>query len=228
MSWTGPQAFRLVGYSLGGGIAVHFAAAFPNLVSSLVLLAPSGLIRPESFGRLPRFLFRSGLIPERLLALATRRRLQQPIASERASKMPKAPKTPTATEPYVDFAAAEFADPDPARPSTGLENKVLEYVRWMVVHHAGFVPTFMSCIRYAPLTDQHESWRQLAARDKDTTAVFLAETDEIIDGDDYRADGLPLLGGEHHVRWKVLPGSHDFVMTHVNYILEELDDLWDM
>lgn len=81
LSWTGPQAFRLVGYSLGGGIAAHFAAAFPHLVSSLVLLAPAGLIRPESFGTLTRVVFTSGLVPSRLLTWVTRRRLRRPIRS---------------------------------------------------------------------------------------------------------------------------------------------------
>lgn len=208
---------------------MHFAAAFPDLVSSLVLLAPSGLIRPESFGRLPRLMFRSGLVPERLLAVATRQRLQKPIVSDKASRTPKTATTttttPAATEPYVDFAASEV---EGGAASNGLAVRVLDYVRWMVVHHAGFVPTFMSCIRYAPLTDQHESWRLIAGREKGTTAVFLAEADEIIDPAEHRADGLPLLGGEEHVHWKVLPGSHDFVMTHVGSILTELDDLWDM
>ncbi|KAH6651104.1 Alpha/Beta hydrolase protein [Chaetomium tenue] len=81
LSWTGPQAFRLIGYSLGGGIAAHFAAAFPHLVSSLVLLAPAGLIRPESFGTLTRIIFTSGLVPPRVLTWLTRRRLRRPIRS---------------------------------------------------------------------------------------------------------------------------------------------------
>jgi pimeloyl-ACP methyl ester carboxylesterase len=35
LAWT-PGGFSLMGYSLGGGIAVDFAASFPGLVESLV------------------------------------------------------------------------------------------------------------------------------------------------------------------------------------------------
>lgn len=189
-------------------------------MSSLVLLAPAGLIRAESFGRVSQFVFKSGLVPERFLAIATRKRLQQPLARA------KPPKNPSLKEDYVEMAAAEAADPVSNEGITPLEVRVAEYVRWMVVNHDGFVPAFMSSVRYAPLTDQHDSWRKLTERKPGATAVFLAEYDEIIDVDDYTKDGLPLAGGEEHVRWKVLPGGHDFVMTHADEILKELDELW--
>ncbi|PNY28036.1 Serine hydrolase-like protein [Tolypocladium capitatum] len=213
LPWTGSDALRLVGYSLGGAIAVHFANAFPHLVSSLVLLAPAGLIRPESFGTVTRFVFSSGVVPERILARITGRRLQRPMAASRLSR---------------NAAAAATDLPPAAGKPTPLEDRVLEYVRWMVVHHEGFVPAFMSCIRFAPLTEQHASWRRLAGRRPGTTAVLLAETDELIDVETYAREGLPLAGGEGNVVWRVLPGSHDFVLTHVEPIMDELDRLWGM
>ncbi|KAM5351600.1 hypothetical protein ACJ41O_004323 [Fusarium nematophilum] len=224
LPWTGDNAFRLVGYSLGGGIAVHFANAFPNLVRDLVLLAPAGLIRAAAFGRVSRFLFVSGLVPERILAVATRRRLQQPIAASARQSSSRNP-IETVTTPPVAVAEAE-AMPAPGEPATPLEERVMEYVRWMVVNHHGFVPAFMSSIRHAPLTDQHEAWAKLAKRAPGTTAIMLAESDEIINAEDYRRDALPLVGGEENVRWRVLPGSHDFVMTHLEGILQEIDDMW--
>ncbi|KAF5604024.1 2-hydroxy-6-oxo-6-phenylhexa-2 4-dienoate hydrolase [Fusarium subglutinans] len=224
LAWTGTDAFRLVGYSLGGGIAVHFANAFPNLVRDLVLLAPAGLIRAASFGRVSRFLFVSGLVPERILAVATRSRLQKPIAA--SAKPP--PKTPieAVTTPPLNVAEAEVA-PASGEAVTPLEQRVMEYVRWMVTHHNGFVPAFMSSIRFAPLTDQHEAWAKLSKRAPGTTAILLARSDEIIDPDSYRRDALSLVGGEHHVRWRILPGSHDFVMTHAGDILSEIDDMFN-
>ncbi|KAF7552701.1 hypothetical protein G7046_g7325 [Stylonectria norvegica] len=86
----------------------------------------------------------------------------------------------------------------------------------------------MSSIRYAPLTGQHESWAKLAVRQPGTTMILMAERDEIIDLADHRRDALPLVGGEEHVRWRVLPGGHDFVMTHTGEIVKELDELWDL
>ncbi|KAF5554288.1 2-hydroxy-6-oxo-6-phenylhexa-2,4-dienoate hydrolase [Fusarium napiforme] len=224
LAWTGTGAFRLVGYSLGGGIAVHFANAFPNLVRDLVLLAPAGLIRAASFGRVSRFLFVSGLVPERILAFATRSRLQKPIAA--SAKPP--PKTPieAVTTPPLNVAQAEVV-PASGEAVTPLEQRVMEYVRWMVTHHSGFVPAFMSSIRFAPLTDQHEAWAKLSKRAPGTTAILLARSDEIIDPESYRRDALSLVGGEHHVRWRILPGSHDFVMTHAGDILSEIDDMFN-
>lgn len=125
------------------------------------------------------------------------------------------------------MAAAEVEDLN-GETKTPLEERVLEYVRWMVLHHEGFVPAFMSCIRYAPLTEQHEQWKGLARRERGTTAVIFAERDELISAEDYARDGLPLAGGEGHVFWRVVPGSHDFVMTHVSVIMEQLDEFWDM
>jgi pimeloyl-ACP methyl ester carboxylesterase len=268
LSWTGAGRLSVVGYSLGGGIAIHFANAFPDLVGRLVLLAPAGLIRAKNFGVASRLLFQSGVVPERLLAKLTARRLQQPIAQSRvklaaaaAATAAKQSQKKTKTEPqsnglhqqatntqkqqqldseknryhhshadgrFVDAALAEVADPSPADEDQGLEpppveNRILEYVRWMVVHHAGFIPAFMSCIRHAPLTEQHDSWRGLASRKPGSTIILLARADEIIDVDDYRSDALPLVGGEANVVWKVLPGGHDFVMTHSDEILGVLE-----
>lgn len=95
LSWTGDGALDVLGYSMGGGVAVNFAAAFPRMVRSLVLLAPAGLIRPERFGVAARFVFTSGIVPERLLAAVTRRRLRQPLSN--ATKTPK-PRTKTKTK----------------------------------------------------------------------------------------------------------------------------------
>jgi len=46
-SWTGSPSgrFALAGFSMGGDIAVAFISYFPRLVSSLILLALSGLVR---------------------------------------------------------------------------------------------------------------------------------------------------------------------------------------
>jgi pimeloyl-ACP methyl ester carboxylesterase len=128
----------------------------------------------------------------------------------------------------VELAVAEASDPAPGDRATALDRGVIAYVRWMVIHHAGFVPAFMSCIRYAPLTDQHDSWREVAKRPKGTTAVFLGKSDDLIVAADYAEDALPLLGGEENVTWKLLPGGHDFVMTHADEIVKELDEFWGM
>lgn len=225
LAWTGNDAFRLVGYSLGGGIAVHFATAFPHLVSSLVLLAPAGLINAADFGAVSLFIFKSGFVPERILAYLTRIRLQQPIAASRKAKE----VSPSAAA--ADIAATEATSDSETQKTDGssipFEQHVLMYVRWMALHHTGFIPAFMSSIRWSPLTDQHESWKLLARRKPGSTMVLLAQNDEIIDVKSYEREGLPLMGGKENVIWKVLPGTHDFVMTHSERILKEMDELWN-
>lgn len=78
LSWTGAGAgggFCLVGYSMGGGIAAAFTSHFSHLVRSLVLLAPSGLVRPEHMHSRTKLLFAAALVPERLMYWLIKRRL---------------------------------------------------------------------------------------------------------------------------------------------------------
>ncbi|KAL8396451.1 hypothetical protein RB594_008790 [Gaeumannomyces avenae] len=252
LAWTGDDGFDLAGYSLGGGIAVHFAAAFPRPVRSLTLLAPAGMIRPESFGAVTRWVFTAGLVPERLLAALTRRKLQQPIANsavrgqkaaqQQQQQQQRNGRHPTigdtkeskhVTNP-VELATSEMQHPAAAdEPAERLERRVMRYVRWMLENHGGFVPAFMSTIRAAPLMGQDEAYGRLGGgggaggRRAGTTLVVLGGEDEIIDPDLYEHDALPLLGGHERVRWRVLPGaSHDFPMTHAPETLKEMDDFW--
>lgn len=225
---------RLVGYSLGGGIAIHFATSFPHMIESLVLLAPAGLIRAENFGRINRFIFQSGLIPERILEAFTRRRLRHPLANSvvkpaavAAAAVPAAVPADLAgergrphehLESYLDVLTA--AAPD-------LENEVLRCTAWMVDHHAGFVPAFMSSIRYAPLTDQHAAWSRLADREPGTTLILLGETDELVDLEDYLEDAIPLVGGKEKVKWRTIGGGgHNFPMSHAKDVIRELYEFW--
>ncbi|ROT37454.1 alpha/beta-hydrolase [Sodiomyces alkalinus F11] len=234
LPWTGNHAFHLVGYSLGGALAASFAAGFPRLPASLVLLAPAGLIRTADFGTIARLTFRSGLVPERLLALATKSRLQRPIAASSKRKPTQADSlrdelsSSSPTAKVADVVASETKGPE-GTPTLPLERRVDEYVRWMVTHHAGFVPAFMSCIRHAPLTDQHPTWASLGRLlSPGRIAVLLARHDEIVNCEAYEREGRPLLGDVDKVHWGVLDGNHDFVMTHVEDIMAQLDSFWGL
>lgn len=77
LSWVGGPdgGFDLVGYSLGGGIATAFASYFSAMVRSLILLAPSGIIRAQHMSSRSRVLYCTGLVPEPLLAWLCKKRL---------------------------------------------------------------------------------------------------------------------------------------------------------
>ncbi|CAN8099464.1 unnamed protein product [Discula destructiva] len=244
LPWTGDAALDVLGYSLGGGIAVSFAVTFPALVRSVVLLAPAGMIREQNFGLAARAVFRSGWVPEGLLEIITRWRLKRPIA-EAAKRKPKAggsgggggngaaaaaakPLAPgektveaTVTSEIVDDVTAAAPSPNE------LQKSVLAFVNWQVEHHAGFVTAFMSTLRYAPMIGQHVAWAKLAARKPKTVCFIFGEGDEIVNEDDYREDVLPLVGGEDHVVWtKPVGGKHDFPMVHPEETLQRIFDFW--
>lgn len=67
LPWTGGETFSLIGYSLGGGIVASFTSYFPSLVSSLVLLAPAGLVRQNRITLMNKILYNTGLINETTL-----------------------------------------------------------------------------------------------------------------------------------------------------------------
>lgn len=239
LAWTGAGArVRVVGYSMGGGVAVHFVAAFPGLVESLVLLAPAGLIRPEKFGVLARVVYRSGVVPERVLAALTRRRLERPIASgvKRKGSGGDEGKGAGEVEPLLGngqdplgAALAEAADDGNGalEPVSRLEVRVLRYVQWMVKYHAGFIPAFMASLRDAPLMGQHDAYGRLAGTGVPLALVFGKE-DTIVDEKGYREDGLELLGGEDKVMWRVVEGGHDFPMTHAGQTVGVIEEFWGM
>ncbi|CAP59968.1 uncharacterized protein PODANS_1_2920, partial [Podospora anserina S mat+] len=166
ISWTGSEnAFKLVGYSLGGGIATHFAVSFPDLVRDLVLLAPAGMIRPASFGTLTRKVFTSGVVPRGLLHLATRRRLRRPIRSSTKRGKVTA-RLQERQDPASRMVKAETADDVGAdgEPRTGLERRVLRQVQQQLVVHEGFVDAFMGCLKDGPLMGQEGAYKRLALR----------------------------------------------------------------
>ena len=68
LAWTGTNGFSIIGYSLGGGISAAFTDTFPGLVDSLILLAPSGVVRLKQIAWSSKFLYQAeGVLPEPLM-----------------------------------------------------------------------------------------------------------------------------------------------------------------
>ncbi len=88
VSWTGNgRTFSMIGYSLGGGIVANFTSYFPSLVSSLVLLAPGGLVREDRVTLTNKFLYNTGLISEKTLEGIVKGRLQRGDPPMKAKKI---------------------------------------------------------------------------------------------------------------------------------------------
>ena len=88
LPWTGHgSTFSLIGYSLGGGIVVNFTSYFPTLVSSLVLLAPAGLVREDRVTATNKFLYNTGLLSENALEDIIKRKLRRGDPPTKATKI---------------------------------------------------------------------------------------------------------------------------------------------
>ncbi|KAK5663222.1 hypothetical protein OQA88_6640 [Cercophora sp. LCS_1] len=153
LAWTGDDAFNLIGYSLGGGVAVSFARYFPRMVRSLNLVASGGLIRREHVSFHSRVLYSTGLFPEWVLERLVRRRLA-PREADGEEEM--------AVERKGDSDATGGESFDQAVLKVGKKKvKVSDVLGWQLREHKGYIKAFMSSIRYAPIYEQREDWEEL-------------------------------------------------------------------
>ena len=202
IAWS---SFTVVGYSLGGGIAADFASYFPNLVRGLVLVAPGGLIRTSHIGWRSKFLYSpSGILPEFFVhGLASRRLHNSP---ELASTIePDA----QGSETGVRFNGVTLSE------SHGSVTEVLD---WQLQHHKGFIPAFISSIRYAPIHGQHHRWAVIReniekkqGRLKEVWFV-LGEMDPVVVAEELMEDAKSVLG-EEHARFRLVKGAGHEVAT---------------
>ncbi|MCJ1317439.1 hypothetical protein MMC15_002763 [Xylographa vitiligo] len=176
LSWTGRSTtFALIGYSLGGGICANFTAYFPTLVSSLILIAPAGLIRAHRFSTLNRLTY--GL-PDWALEPTVKRRLRDGPARATAVKPQGAEggsveegagfdaAVLSARRPGVTVKDAVVRTASPARtPSrrSPLTTRARAQA-WQVAAHDGFPKSFISSVRCGPISGQHADWRRVGAR----------------------------------------------------------------
>lgn len=198
IAWS---SFAIVGYSLGGAIAADFASYFPNLVRGLVLVAPAGLIRSNTSWR-SRFIYS---LPEFLVQSFVSRRLRN------------------------DPDLASTINPDAARAnSTGVrfngvslseshDSSSAEVVDWQLRHHKGFLPAFISSMRFAPIHDQQDRWavlRDNMERKHGLKEVWfvLGEMDPVIDAEDFMEDAKNVLG-EEHAKFRLVKGVGHEVAT---------------
>ena len=214
-----PGGFSIVGYSLGGGIAVDFTTAFPSMVTSLVLLAPAGLIRPYHFDWVSRLMY-SDHVPDWLLEWVVERRLRGgPI---------RPPVAKTGDERNPTARAEIKGNRDPEYESTVLVDgrpvTITEAVGWQLDHHMGFVKAFCSSIKYSSIEQREESWKKLKERGEQVL-VIAGRTDPVIIADELREDVFKVVG-EEKVRWRVVDSAHDFPITKLEEVVDEIRYFW--
>ena len=227
LSWTGAESggFSVVGFSLGGGIAMAFAADFPYLISTIILLAPAGIIRrlPAEY-RSVFFRFYS------LIPFFYMRRIVGKILGVKTSHSPT---------PKQNQIAPEI----PPLPQ-GMEKGLLDVpgiAQWQFDNHKGFVHSFISTIRYGPIQNQHSNWRRVCNVVKgDTTQsppsshnsklfgrkilVIFGKTDSIVRAEEVSADLLKIIDDPNHVDFVVVAGDHGFPVPRCDEVAKHISD----
>ena len=247
LAWTGTDRFTMVGYSMGGGISASFVSYFPEMVESLVLIAPGGLIRPSRISRSSKLLY-GNLLPDFLVRYFVGRRLKGGSTTppgvgrkdEHAGDPPTAP---------ADIAESEVPDhPALAKDSTAAlfpdrpKLSIARAVSWQVDAHPGFLASFVSSIKYAPVSFEHERWRLIGARcsarrassepdklpglDENKVLLLLGAQDPVIIADETEEDATAALGREN-IETVRLKGAHDVPVVNARGCVDAIVDFWD-
>jgi pimeloyl-ACP methyl ester carboxylesterase len=220
LPWTSKDGFHIIGYSLGGGISASFTRYFPELVTSLVLITPSGLVRKKHIAWQSYVLYKTGgILPESLVRYLVRRRLHDPKAhAQNGDFRPE--------DAMVAELGIHGKDND-------INVKIDSAVQWQLDNHAGHLDAFISSIRYAPITGQHEAYRTIGrnisnSRQKPINGkvvLILGKTDPIVLVDEVGPDVRETIGA-HQVHTVVLDAGHDVAISQPAVIVEELWQFW--
>ena len=227
LEWTGSNTFSMVGCSLGASITMTFADKFPNLVDSIVLLGPAGLIRrsPEGYNSFfihnpalaPSFDFMGNLVGQ-VLGVEVRKVPKPDIGITG----PHRSRHPTSAAAVVDYKHMDI----PA------------IVQWQYDNHQGFIHSFANTIRHGPPMGQLKTWRRVCDVIRGETCpssklhnsrilVFFGDADNVVVGDEVADDLIKILGAEHVV-FRYLPEGHGFQYRNSEEIVSCLAAFWNL
>ncbi|KAI1828437.1 alpha/beta-hydrolase [Xylaria intraflava] len=243
ISWTASPGFRLVGYSLGGGLCVAFTRYFPHLVRSLCLIAPGGLIRRHHIGWWSWFYYDSGLLPEILVKYLVRRRIRprpKPVGVVGGPTTMPAGGEGTVNGDGDRSGGAQF-DSAPIS-KTRPDITVASVVAWQVDNHEGFVTALLSSFRNAPVYAAPEDWEALSevlkergsgsAVDPDKAGleggkvlIVLGKDDVVVVPDEFIEDAYAALG-QDKLDITFLEGGHELPFKSAGIIAASIDSAW--
>lgn len=243
----------LVGYSLGGGIAAAFASHYPNIVESLTLIAPGGLVRPTRLSLTSRILY-SGCLPDQVVNYFVGRQMR---ASPPKSKANARTSTSTQKLDVTNAVQEEVADEvDPHAPGQDSSSPIWDdrpsispatAVAWQRDIHPGFIPAFISSIKYAPIYDGWDRWRLLGKQCEDRkrkrsidslmdeprsglkegkVLLLLGIQDVIITHEETAEDATAALGSENIKVIKMI-GGHDLPLTNATGVVASITEFWE-
>lgn len=221
LPWT-PGGFSLIGYSLGGGIAADFASYFPDMVKAVVLLAPSGLIRPHHFNWASRVIY-TGIIPESVLEWLVKRRMG---GGKKYQPMVKTgdPNNPTIGDELKGNRDPQFESAVLNTSKPGIT--IADAIEWQINHHEGFIKSFVSSIKHSSIEEKQETWAKLDER-KDKILIIAGATDPVIIAKELREDSEAAIGADN-VEWRTIQGGHEFPVTNADEVVAMVSEVWEL
>lgn len=200
---------------------------------SLILLAPSGLLRDSQVSLQSRVLYSRGLVPEWVLGFLVSRRLRAgPLITPRP-KDEKLHAGDALTEELPSQNAANIQILSRTYPHIAVPNAV----KWQVNNHQGFVHAFMSSMRYGPILQQRQwdTWTRLGryltsqralspeqqlenGLPNDKVHVLCGSNDSIIVKEELRPDATKALEG--NVQFQYFDAGHEFPSTKYDEVAE--------
>ena len=235
LSWTGASTggFSIIGFSLGGGIAMSFFARFPYLIRSIILLAPSGIIRslPGGYGSI--FFRYPSIVPSSYL-----RRLVGCLLGTKLGMMTQI--RTEEKEPPVHEAESQLS----ANSALGAKQTVdmSSVTQWQFDNHRGFVHSFVNTSQYGPVQDRQSDWNKVCEiikgkqkhgsgypsyNHQNNKILFIfGDSDEIIIGKEIIEDFEKMLGSSEEFQFKTVAGNHSFPVLSSEEVVRHIFDFW--
>jgi pimeloyl-ACP methyl ester carboxylesterase len=228
LSWTGADAFHIVGYSLGGALAASVATYFPHMLKSATLVCPGGLIRPSHVSWRSRIVYSEGLLPEWLIRRWVRQRIAPQHGGSRAD-------VPIDDDVEVDWD-------DVLLSTEGQSARIGDVMQWQLDGNPGLVMAYLSTIRNAPVYGHHDGlWRILSQKllirrqpppgelpsglRSGRICLVLATRDPVVAKDEWIEDSRAVLG-EDGVDIHIVPGGHEIAITKGKQIADIAMNSW--
>ncbi|KAF9888056.1 hypothetical protein FE257_009321 [Aspergillus nanangensis] len=237
LNWMDDDArFHLIGYSLGGGLAVSFARTFPDRLRSLTLITPTGLVRSEYIGWQGKLLYKSNWLPASWIRYLVRRRIDVPEEAPPQSQVDLDTYQQTSPQNSGNRDASggssyDFAPISKRRPHVTV-NAVLA---WQTKHHSGFVDAFTSSMSHAPFYQPPTEWMGLASvlanndrakrRGLSQVLIVLGASDPVVLKDETVEDANNVLG-EDRVSLVVVDAGHEVPITKSAEVADSILTFW--
>ena len=213
-----------------------FAANFPHLVNSIILLGPGGIVPqlPKSYNQL--FLQYPSVVPSRyirrligkLLGVDFRNRPDRQATAGKATQK----QTEVSSEDTSELAQLQEVD-------------VSAIVQWQFENHQGFIHAFLNTLWYGPVMHEHLVWTRVGKLIKGEISdlpvsdspsrlqgsdilIICGSEDTVIEYESLRNTMMSLFGGSQHLRFETVPGDHGFSVSRSNEVVDLVSHFLDL